>query len=122
MALPVNYPLTVFQLNCHTASVGATPVTAYVYVPFRCKVLKVGSVLGGAITTANATVATTITGTAITGGSITIVQSGSAAGQINTATPTAANIANEGDYISFPSSGASGASIPCTFFAVIQAI
>ena len=84
--------------------------------------LAVGNFLGGAITTANATVATTVSGTSITGGSITIVQSGSAAGQINSATPTALTFANEDDYISFSPSGASGSSIPATFFAVVQMV
>jgi len=65
-------------------------------------------------------VATTINGTAITGGSITITQSGSAAGQVNTATPTAANDVNEDDTISFPPTGAGGSNIAATFFAVIK--
>jgi hypothetical protein len=44
-----------------------TTITAYARAPFRGKVIKVGSVLYGAITTADAPVATTINGTAITG-------------------------------------------------------
>jgi hypothetical protein len=100
--------------------VGASAVTAYARAPFRGKVIKVGSVLYGAITTADATVATTINGTAIAGGAITITQSGSAAGQVNTATPTAANDVNEDDSISFPPTGAGGANVAATFFAVIK--
>ena len=120
MPLPLNHPVNEAVVYAHSPSVGATPVTGYARVPFRGKVIKVGSVLYGAITTADATVATAINGTAITGGAITITQSGSAAGQVNTATPTAANDVNEDDAISFPPTGAGGANVAATFFAVIK--
>jgi hypothetical protein len=120
MPLPLNHPVNEAVVHAHSPSVGASAVTAYARSPFRGKVIKVGSVLYGAITTADATVATTINGTAITGGSITITQSGSAAGQVNTATPSAANDVNEDDYISFPPTGAGGANIAASFFAVMK--
>jgi hypothetical protein len=120
MPLPTNHPLNESIVYAHSPSVGGSPVTAYARAPFRGKVIKVGSVLYGAITTADATVATTINGTAITGGSITITQSGSAAGQVHTATPTGANDVNEDDTISFPPAGASGANVAAQFFAVIR--
>lgn len=115
-----NHPLTEEQLSCHTASVGGTPVAAHIRAPYRAKVILVGSILGGAITSADATIATAINGTAITGGSITITQSGSAVGDLDTAAPSGANQVNEDDVISFTPSGASGSSIPCGFFAVLK--
>ena len=120
MALPELHPVSELQLACHSVSIGASPVAAYVRVPFRCKVLKVGVVAGGAITTADATIATAINGNAIAGGSITLPVAGAAAGQHASATPTTANDANENDVISFTPSGASGASISGSFYAVAR--
>ena len=120
MALPSNHPLTIVQLFAHTPSVGASPVAGYTRSHVRGKVIEVGVVLGGTITTADATIATTINGTAITGGSLTATAAGSVGGSRFSAMPTAANDVNEGDYISFTPSGASGASIPATFYAVIR--
>jgi hypothetical protein len=120
MPLPLNHPVNEAVVHAYSPSVGASAVTAYARAPFRGKVIKVGSVLYGAITTGDATVATAINGTAITGGAIAITQSGSAGGQVNTAIPTAANDVNEDDVISFPPAGAGGANIAATFFAVIK--
>lgn len=121
MALTVNHPTLKEQtVYCHSASIGASAAAAYVRAPFRGKIVKVGAVTGGVITTADATVATAIGGTAITGGSITVTVAGAAAGQHFSATPTAANAVNEDDVISFTPSGASGVSIPGSFYAVIQ--
>lgn len=120
MALPELHPLSEYVVFAHTDSVGASAVTARTVAPFKGKIMKVGSILGGAITTADATVTTAINGTTVTGGTITITASGAAAGDRDEATPTAANDVNEGDGISFASAGASGASIPCTFYAVIR--
>jgi hypothetical protein len=120
MPLPLNHPVNEAVVHAYSPSVGASAVTAYARAPFRGKVIKVGSVLYGAITAADATVATAINGTAMTGGAITITQSGSTAGQVNSALPSGANDVNEDDTISFPPSGAGGANIAAEFFAVIR--
>lgn len=120
MTLPVLHPLSDTMWSCYTASVGATPVAAHIVAPWRCKIMQVASVLGGVITTANASVAVAINGTAVTGATLDIEDSGSAVGDLDTATPTAANVANEGDVISFTPSLASGSSIPCHFFAMTR--
>jgi hypothetical protein len=120
MALPDNHPLSELQVVCHSASIGGSPAAAYVRAPFRGKVLKLGVVAGGVITTADATVATAINGTAITGGSITLPVAGAAAGQHASAAPTAANNVEEDGVISFTPSGASGSSIPGSFYAVVR--
>lgn len=49
------------------------------------------SVLDGAITGANATISFEIGGVAVTNGNLTITQSGSTAGDVDTSTPTATN-------------------------------
>lgn len=121
MALTVNHPtLKEVTVHCHSASIGGTPAAAYTRSPFRGKIVKLGVITGGTITTADCTIATAINGTAITGGSVTATVSGAAAGQLFSSVPTAANSVIEDDVISFTPSGASGSSIPGTFFAVIQ--
>jgi hypothetical protein len=124
MALPENHPLNEIQISCHSASIGASPAAAYIRVPFRGKVVKVGGVTGGTITTADSAIAVASNNSgsfaAMTGAGFTITVSGAAAGQHFSAIPTAANDVNEDDVIRFTPSGASGASIPGTFYAVIR--
>lgn len=121
MSLPNNHPLNERTISCFTTSVGGTPIAAHVPAPFRGKLIKVESILGGAITSADATIAVAIGGNAVTGGAITITQSGSAVGDYDSAIPSGANEVNEGDVVSFTPSSASGANIPCHFFATFRA-
>jgi hypothetical protein len=120
MALPDNHPLSEVQVTCHTASVAASPIAAYVRAPFRGKILKTFAILGGVITVADAAIATAINAVAITGGDLTIANAGSAAGNFTSAVPTAANDVNEDDVISFTPSGATGTNIPAQFGCVIR--
>lgn len=64
------------------------------------RVVKIWSVIEGVLTTADATLTAKINGVAITTGVLTITQAGSAAGDIDTAVPTAANIVAVGDELS----------------------
>lgn len=118
MALPTSYPLNEARLNCHSASIGATPASAYMAAPYRSRIAKFGGVTGGVITTADATVTVKVNGTTI--GTFTITVSGAAAGQVFTGAPTTFVLSqvNEDDVISFTPASASGAAIPGTFFAV----
>ena len=81
MALPELHPVNEVTVQAFSRSIGASPEAAYVRVPFRGRVLKVGCVTQGAITTADAAIATAINGAAITGGAITVTVAGAAAGQ-----------------------------------------
>ena len=120
MAVPELHPLTEAYPTCHTASVAASPIAAHLRAPFRGKILKTWSILGGAITVADAAIATAINGTAITGGDLVIANASSAAGDFDSAVPTGANNVNEDDIISFTPSGATGTAIPCQFGCVIR--
>lgn len=121
MALTVNHPTLKEQtLSCHSPSIGASPIVGYTTARFRGKVVKLIAVTAGTITTADCTCTVAINGTAIAGGVITITASGAAAGQVFTATPTGANNVVEDDVISFTPAGASGATVPATFQAVVQ--
>lgn len=120
MALPNPRPLNEVVVYAFSPSVGGTPIVARAVSPVRGKVVKTGSVIYGAITTADAAIAVAINGTAVTGGGFTITQSGSAAGDVDEAYPTAANSINEGEQISFTPSGASGTTIGANFYAIIR--
>jgi len=89
-------------------------------VPDDGKIIKIISVLGGAITTANSAVTTSINGTTVTGGGFTVAFSGSANGDIDTAEPTAANNVKEGDYITITSDGGSSTSQPIDVTVIVR--
>jgi hypothetical protein len=116
MALTVNHPTLkeTFQ-TVYCPSIGGTPVAAYVRVPFRAIVGKVGVIAQGAITTTDCTVTVAVNGTTNTALAGTLPVAGAAAGQVATWTPTTNVYVNEDDYITFTPSGASGASIAGVF-------
>lgn len=113
MPLPGNRPFTTADLTTYTPSCGASPVAAYARVPFRCRVLKVAGILGGAITTADGTI--TMSANATTLATFTVTQAGSAAGQLFSIVPPSPTYLNEDDVIVLTPSGASGAAIPMHF-------
>lgn len=79
------------------------------FVPgFNGKIRKIYSVINGAIITADADLTTKIGGTAVTGGLITVAISGSAAGVVDSATPTALNAFTSTEAIEIETDGASG--------------
>ena len=71
------------------------------------KVIKIYTALQAVIATANGGITFEIGGTAITGGGITVAYSGSAVGDVDSATPTAANDVLEGGTIEMITDGAS---------------
>ena len=85
-----DYFLTVKMTDVSTSG------SVFVPVPDNGRVIKIMSVIDGAIGTADAVITPSIGGTNITDGAITITQSGSAAGDVDTSEPTAANSVNEG--------------------------
>ena len=119
MSLPDNHTLGTIDLTAYTPSCGATPVAAYIRAPFRCRLLKATGILGGAITTADGTVTVSVNSTTLA--AFTVTQSGSAAGQLFSATPPSPAYLNENDVIVLTPSGASGASIPMHFSIAVRA-
>lgn len=79
----------------------------YFVSPFAGTITKIYSVINGAIATANAILTPKIAGTAITNGAITVAFSGSAAGDVDSSTPTAANTITAGAAIEIETDGAS---------------
>ena len=85
----------------------STASSTFVAVPDGGKIIKIITALQGAISGANAGISFEIGGTAVTGGGITVAHSGSAAGTIASAEPTAANQVEEGGSIEMITDGGS---------------
>ncbi len=98
----------------------STASSTFVPVPDGGKVIKIITALQGAIGTANAAITFEIGGVAITGGAITVTQSGSAAGDIDTAEPTAANDVAEDGSIEMITDGSSSNTIKLVVTFVIR--
>jgi hypothetical protein len=109
-----DYFLTAKITNISTA--GST----FVAVPDGGKIVKILTSIKNAITTADAALSFEIGGTAVTGGGITITQSGSAAGDVDTAEPTAANRVEEGEAIEIITDGGSSTACECIVTFVIR--
>jgi hypothetical protein len=118
MALPVNRPFNVIRVFAYMAD-ASTAGSTFTVSPCRGKIVKMGSILHAAITTADDAITTEINGTAVTGGAWTIATASSAPGDVDTAVPTAANLVNTDDAIEFINDGASDTTAPVTFFADI---
>ena len=85
----------------------STASSTFVAIPDGGKVVKIITALQGAISGANAAITFEIGGTAVTGGGITVAHSGSAAGDVDTAEPTAANRVEEDGTIEMITDGGS---------------
>jgi hypothetical protein len=84
-----------------TDLVGTNAQVKRVVAPCALTVTKIYSVLEGhALATGNASLTVAIAGTPVTDGAVTITQSGSAIGDVDSATPSAANTATAGQVIS----------------------
>lgn len=98
----------------------STASTTYVVAPSAGRVIKIYSVIHGAIATADADLTASINGTAITGGVITVATASSAAGDVDEATPSAANDVSEGDTLRIATDGASTGTVRCTITFVVR--
>lgn len=84
----------------------------YLVAPFAARITKLRSVTDGAVATADVTITASIGGVAVTNGVITIATAGSAAGDVDVATPTAANIVAAGQAIAFAVAGGGSGGSP----------
>ena len=85
----------------------STASSTFVAVPDNGKIIKIFTALQGAISGGDAGISFEIGGTAITNGGITIANSSSAAGDVDSSEPTANNDINEGQAIEMITDGAS---------------
>lgn len=93
-------------LSGHIADI-STAGTIYLPAGVTGTLSKIYTSIDGAIATADTTVSVSIGGTPVTNGSVTIAYSGSAAGDVDSATPTANNAITAGASISIATDGAS---------------
>ena len=98
----------------------STASSTFVGIPDGGRVIKIITALQGAIGTANGGISFEIGGTAITGGGITVTQSGSAAGDVDTAEPTAANRVEDDGTIEMITDGASSNAVKLLVTFVIR--
>lgn len=84
----------------------------YIVCPYAGKITKLWSVIDGTVSTADVTITSAIGVTGITGGVITIAYSGSAAGDVDNATPSAANTITAGAAINLTVTGGGAGGSP----------
>lgn len=105
--------------SAYMADVSA-PSSAFAVATRAGKIVAAYSVIYGAITVANSLITMKINGVAVTHPTWTIAYSGSAAGDMDSTIPTAANTVAAGDRIEFISDGGSTTTAPVMFSAVIK--
>lgn len=90
----------------------STAGTKYIVIPFACTLASIYSVIEGAITTADCGLSfKNGSGTTITNAGITVTQSGSAAGDVDSSSPSANNTFTAGQTLQIVSDGASDTTI-----------
>jgi len=85
----------------------STASSTFVAIPDGGKVVKILTALQGAISGANAAVTFEVGGTAMTNSAITVTHTSSAAGDVDTSEPSAANRVEEGGTIEMITDGGS---------------
>lgn len=92
----------------------STAGTIYIPVPFAGTVTSVRSVINGTIATDDVDLTVKVNTSAMTNGVITIAYSGSAAGDLDSCSPTAGNTITTSDYLAVTSDGASTNTVSAT--------
>jgi hypothetical protein len=121
MAGPADNTLRDYSLNTSSPSIGATPVAAYVVVPFDATLETTRVTPTGVITTADSTITVAIlpqgvAASAITvGGTVVVPVAGAAAGTSHMVRHSTNRRVSKGDVIRLTPAGASGANIGAQF-------
>ena len=123
MALPENRPFDRVYLTSYMADVSAAS-SAFVTSPVRGYVKRIRGDTYAAVTGAPAVVTAEINGTAITGISISVTDSGAAAGDSYSDEPTSlsTSFVNPGDSLEIVSDGASSTTCPVMWTWEIEVI
>lgn len=103
-----NTELNEYVLSRTVADVSAE-ASYYVVAPHAGTISKIYTVVDGAVLTADVTVTAKIATVGVTNGVVTVTQSGSAAGDVDVATPTAANTVTAGQAIELVVTGGGAA-------------
>lgn len=86
----------------------------FIVSPWAGVISKAYSVIDSALATADNTLTLSIAGVAVTNGVITITQSGSAIGDVDSCTPTAARTVTAGQAIKIANNGGTSSTTRCT--------
>jgi len=108
-----------FVLHGEIADI-STAGSSWVVSPYAGTIEKIYTVIDGAITGADAEITFEIDGTAVTDGGITIAYDGSGAGDVDSATPTAANTISAGQPIEIITDGGSTGTVKAVVTFVMQ--
>jgi hypothetical protein len=105
-------------LSVHEADV-STAGSVWIPAPCTGTISKIHTIIDGAIASADAGITFEINGTLITNGAITIANSGSAAGDVDSSTPSGANTLAIGNKLECITDGASTNTIKVTYMFTI---
>jgi len=98
----------------------STASSAWIVAPFSGTITRIYSVIDGAIALANANISTYINGVAVTAGNLTIAFAGSAAGDVDSATPVGNNNIVQGQAFEIRTDGGSTNAVKAQFTIIIQ--
>lgn len=117
MAGKADYQLRETSLWAYSTSVGGSPQTTYIPIPFDGLIYETQVTIGAAITVANSVITLAVlplgvAANAVTvGGTLTIVQAGSAAGMVFMVKHTSPNLIRRGDVLRLVPAGATTTSV-----------
>jgi hypothetical protein len=98
---------------------GSADADYYLVCPHGGTIKKLHSVIDGAVGTADITITPSIGGTPVTNGAITIATGSSAAGDVDSATPSAANVVTAGQAIKLAVAGGGSGGSPRIHVAIV---
>ena len=98
---------------------GSADADYYIVSPHAGSISKIYSAIDGAVGTANITITASIGATPVTGGVVTIATAESAAGDVDVATPSAANVVTAGQAIKLTVAGGGTGGTPRIHVAVV---
>ena len=97
---------------CLDIADGSAEATYYIVAPHAGDIAKIYTVIDDAVATADITITAKIGATGVTNGVVTIATAASAAGDVDVATPTAANAIGAGEAINFVVTGGGAGGSP----------
>ena len=98
---------------------GSADADYFLVSPHAGAISKIYSVIDGPVGTADITITASIGATLVTGGVVTIATANSAAGDVDVATPSAANVVTAGQAIKLAVAGGGSGSSPRVHVAVV---
>ena len=98
---------------------GSAEAVYYLIAPHAGDIAKIWTVTDGAVATADITITAAIGATPVTGGVVTIATAGSAAGDVDSATPSAANTVTAGQAINLTVTGGGAGGSPRIHVALV---